>query len=674
MVSGGQAIDEMPGDSIASATEPSSPASLTPSGSLRTEGNRTLTWLVAAGTYLAFSLLLWWNVWSGHPTTTATCGCGDSSLFTWFMEWPAHALAHGLNPFHSTAVGYPGGVNLLSNTSVLAVGVVLAPVTWLFGPVASLNVALTVAPVLSALAMLFLLRRWVTWTPAAFVGGLLYGFSPFAIGALSGSYLMVGVAVVPPLVVAGLDELMIRQRRPPVVTGVGIGLLLVVQFFIGTEALAIMVMTTALGVLLVVLYAARLAPSVLRSHARHAMVGLAAGGLTSVVLLAYPAWYALAGPSHLSEPIWPGTTLRYSGAVFKNFFDPTPAATGLRALNRIVGGYQGPDLSRQYFGWGTAAVLVAGLVLWRRDLRLWLFGALAVVTGVLALGQQHSMWLPWQALSTLPLFENIIPSRFLVETYFAVAVMVALIVDHAHHAAIDILDSRRKSPGNAWWARCAGIAVAAVALVPIADYLAPGLPFTVQPITLPTWFRSVAPHLRGHQVVLVLPAPFSLNQSALTWQAVDHDAFTMAGQVGPGGQAARAGVEAGGLTVLSDASVYLGGTPPGRRPIAAAREALDGWGVTTVIIPDQPSLPTYDQIVSVPTAVALITAATGTLPEYRAGAWVWTGVQHSGPPVSVSSTRFTECTLFLPSHGASAVHRAIACVLSGRAVDTPRRR
>ena len=54
-------------------------------------------------------------------------------------------------------MSHPGGVNLLDNTSVLALGIPLAPVTWVVGPVASMNVALTLAPALSALAMFLLL-------------------------------------------------------------------------------------------------------------------------------------------------------------------------------------------------------------------------------------------------------------------------------------------------------------------------------------------------------------------------------------------------------------------------------------------------------------------------------------------------------------------------------------
>ena len=92
--------------------------------------------LLGAGAYLLLSGFVWSNVWR-HPTSTTTCGCGDTSLFTWFLEWPAYAIAHGLNPFYSTAMHVPSGVNLLANTSVVAIGVLLAPVTWLFGPVAT---------------------------------------------------------------------------------------------------------------------------------------------------------------------------------------------------------------------------------------------------------------------------------------------------------------------------------------------------------------------------------------------------------------------------------------------------------------------------------------------------------------------------------------------------------
>src|SRR5581483_6705241 len=110
--------------------------------------------------------------WTSHPSVTTTCGCGDAARFIWFFGWPPFAIAHGHGLFWSAWLFHPTGVNLLDDTSVLALSVPLAPVTALAGPVLSLNVGLTLAPALSAMTMWALLRRWVGWAPAAFVGGL----------------------------------------------------------------------------------------------------------------------------------------------------------------------------------------------------------------------------------------------------------------------------------------------------------------------------------------------------------------------------------------------------------------------------------------------------------------------------------------------------------------------
>ena len=187
------------------ATDPRLAPSLD-GGRSTTARRARLIWPLAGAAYLLLSVLMWWNVWSTHPTSTSICGCSDNSLYTWFLDWPAHAIAHGMDPLYSSAMGYPHGVNLLANTSELAIGVPLAPITWIFGPIATLNVALTLGPALSALAMFALLQRWVSWSPASFIGGLAYGFSPFVLSNLEVSHLDFTMAFVPPLVIACLDE------------------------------------------------------------------------------------------------------------------------------------------------------------------------------------------------------------------------------------------------------------------------------------------------------------------------------------------------------------------------------------------------------------------------------------------------------------------------------------
>ena len=236
----------------------------------------------------------------------------------------------------SKVLFYPNGMNLLANASSLAFGVVLAPITWLFGPIAALNVALTLSPALSALAMFVLLRRWVSWSPASFAGGLLYGFSPLALYQLTNAHLMIGMAAVPPLVVLCLDELLIRQQRSAVKTGVILGLLVTLQFFIGTEVLLMMAVTGLAGLVVVVGYAAWQHPDALKRNARYASVGLCAALVTAAILLAYPAWFALDGPSHFTGAIWQAFNLQSGGNTLSRLLVPEVRLLGQKRSRHIA--------------------------------------------------------------------------------------------------------------------------------------------------------------------------------------------------------------------------------------------------------------------------------------------------------------------------------------------------
>ncbi len=617
---------------------------------------------LAAAAYLGLSLVVWWGVWSTHPTSTTTCGCGDSALFLWFLAWPAHALAHGLDPFHSVAMSHPGGVNLLANTSELALGAVLAPLTWAVGPVASLNVALTLAPALSATACFVLVRRWVAWAPAAFAAGLVYGFSPLVLVSLSDGHLMLGWAVVPPLAVACVDELLSGRRRP-VAVGLVLGLLLVVQFFVGTEVLLLLGIVAVPAALLLLAHGLAHRDD-LRAVARRVGVGLGTAAATAGVLLAWPAWYALAGPSHTSGRVWPTLELGTEGTTLRAYLWPTPVSAGFSAFTHRVGGYQGPTLSGQYVGLGVAAVAVVGLVVWRRDRRLWFFGALTAVSVVLSLGVERSVWLPWRIVAGLPLLENVIPSRFLVVTYLSLGVMVGIVVDRTRTSVAH----RSRGPGppaRRWVAPLAGVAVAVFALAPVAAYLAPTVPMTTQPVRPPTWFTTVAPRLPAHRVLLVFPVPYQVIESAMAWQAVVDFPYAMVGGGGPGGVVQRAGAQRAGAEAIARASFTF--TPPALRAgdVTATRRALAAWGVTGVVLPDQPGLAPYDRVTSVPYTAAFVTAVLGRAPVRRAGSWVWTGVGR-GMPVGPGPTpaAVDRCVALGGTGSPAAVARVADCVLA----------
>ncbi|HWE70602.1 MAG TPA: hypothetical protein VG205_09580, partial [Acidimicrobiales bacterium] len=535
--------------------------------------------------------------------------------------------------------------------------VVLAPVTWLFGPVASLNVALTLSPVLSALAMFVLLRRWVSWSPAAFAGGLLYGFSPLVIVNLADAHLMAGLLVIPPLVVACLDELLFRQRRPPVRTGVVLGLLGVVQFFIGTEILAIMVITAVIGVGLIAGYAARRRPSEFRRRAGHASKALGAAALVGGALLAYPTWFALVGPAHLSGLIWPTVKPGYYGTNLPALVRLNATAPQALQAQRL-GGYQGYGLHQgEYLGLGLILVVALGVIWWRRDRRLWLFGVVGVICVALSLSvarQVNSYWVPWRILVRVPVIQNILPDRFMAMTFLCAAVLLGLIVDHCHRSVLDwwrtSLDRTSRPPSQpaaGRWRVIAGLvaaAVALVALVPTSLAYADSLPLVLPAVVLPEWFTTVAPHLPPGKVLLTYPSTFGGFQSSLTWQAVDRMSFSLVEGGGPGGVLSRAGSRRDAYIELGNAAFILDpSTAFTAATVATVRHALITWGVTTVVIPDQPELPAYEQGFNTSYTVGLMTAALGVAPEFQARAWTWTLGPVILPSLTVDPAAFRLC-------------------------------
>ncbi len=113
---------------------------------------------------LLWSLVYTAAIWtSGHPGGFLfTNERADTQQEIWFLGFAAHAIRHGQNPFFTTLMyAGRGGVNTLANTSELAIGVLLAPVTWIFGPVLSVNLATLMAPVVTG-AVTFRCLRHVT--------------------------------------------------------------------------------------------------------------------------------------------------------------------------------------------------------------------------------------------------------------------------------------------------------------------------------------------------------------------------------------------------------------------------------------------------------------------------------------------------------------------------------
>jgi hypothetical protein len=303
-------------------------------------------------------------------------------------------------------------------------------------------------------------------------------------------------------------------------------------------------------------------------------------------------------------------------------------------------------------------VLVAGVVAWRRDRRLWFFGALAAVAVVASLGNQ-SYWTPWRLFNHVPLVQNILTGRFVAITSLCAAIMLAVIVDRTYGWAASLLrglveterSRHRPAPRGALVGVLAGgaaLVVAAVAVVPVGSALANNVPLTIRAVALPAWFSDVAPHLPPGQVVLTFPPP-GFGASTLAWQAVDSLHFAMATGAGPESILQRAGRERAGQAVIGAASFSLNGTPkPTTANIDALRKALAGWGVTLIAVPNPKSLvPPFDQFDNAAWALGMFTVVLHHEPQFRGDTWVWPNVNalgRGGHHYSISDAAFAACT------------------------------
>jgi hypothetical protein len=88
--------------------------------------------------------------------------------------------------------------------------------------------------------------------------------------------------------------------------------------------------------------------------------------------------------------------------------------------------------------------------------------------------------------------------------------------------------------------------------------------------------------------------------------------------------------------------------------------------VTAVVLPDQPDLPVYDRVTSVPFVAALMAAVTGRAPRHEAGTWVWTVTGHDLHP-NLTIAALARCASDFAVLQSETVERVVSCV---RAVAT----
>ena len=502
----------------------SAPISVIPAAEPETEPDRrprfwrSLTWRdgLAILSFVVVSLFvtapLWLNL--DHELRDDP---QDQSFFEWMLAHGARVVTDGVYPFFSDRMNYPDGVNMMANTSVLAVSLPMTPITLMFGPHVSFNVFLTLALAITGISWYLVLSRvFVASRLAAWVGALFCTFAPSMISHAGGHPNIVSQFLVPLIIWRCLA---LRTPGRALRNGLILAGLLVWQAFINLEILFM----TAVGL---GIFCAVQAIHRRRSHRGETLAFLRGLGVTAAVTLAalaYPLAVQFFGPqSYHGLPEF----VRNFGADLGSF---TAYASRSVAGDSVIAGRlaQNPAEENAFFGWGMV-ILFLGLVVWmRRQVTVLTMAGVALLFAAMSLGPRiflnginTGIPGPWALLHSVPVLNSAVPTRWAM----AIAPVVGIILALGCQRAIDLV---RTQPSTRGPVRVAMITAVAMALVPLAPTPLQTVPMAPVPefVTSGQWKQYVD---ENHTVV-TLPLPDSSYPDPLRWTAYTGQDMRIAG-------------------------------------------------------------------------------------------------------------------------------------------------
>ncbi|HVB82147.1 MAG TPA: hypothetical protein VNE82_19625 [Candidatus Binataceae bacterium] len=375
--------------------------------------------------YLSLSLLFFARGLGGNFSTYHLATGPDPAQSIWFLAWWAHAIVHHLNPLLPTVVFAPVGANLTWATDVPLVMLLAAPLTLTVGPIATYNALMLLAPALAGWGA-FILCRYLArqWWPA-WLGGWVFGFSPYVLGAMLSHLHVVQIFPIPLILWLVLRRL--NGEIDPRRFVAGMVLLLVVQFGCFVESFA----TTAVFGAMALGLALLLIEGDMRGRLWSLIPPLAAAYALSAALLVPFLYYMFAygAPHGVVFSSWDFSADLLSLVI------PTPLNElgRLAPLAAIAAKFRtGLDEAGSYIS--LPLLVVATLYArtgWRTPAGR-LVVDLLVIMCVLSMGPwlqiagRITFGLPWLVLERLPLLEKALPGRFAIYVYLILAVMVAI--------------------------------------------------------------------------------------------------------------------------------------------------------------------------------------------------------------------------------------------------------
>ena len=304
----------------------------------------------------------------------------DVSIYVWDLWWVARQIIHLHNPWSTTYLAAPVGLQLGYHTLVPLLGVLVAPVTLTFGPSAAYNLLNIVVPGLACYAMYRAARLWLPTLAGAIAAGAFFGLSAMltyqAWYHINISY---GTVFLPMTL-----ERAVRLRRDPTVgRGAILGVVLGASLLVNQESTVMALMLAALTLVPWLVGSGALSTVLVRIKA------LAAAAVAGVVV-ASPQLVAMFQQARAGGNAATAASLGYTRWVANllSLFAPSPrlANYGLTAGLGHIYTSQTQLETLNTFGVVLSALAVFGLIVsWRRR-SAWLLALLWLGGAALALG------------------------------------------------------------------------------------------------------------------------------------------------------------------------------------------------------------------------------------------------------------------------------------------------
>jgi hypothetical protein len=306
----------------------------------------------------------------------------DTASYVWGFWWVAHQVTHLGNPWFTSYMAAPVGVELGFHTLMPLPGVLFTPLTLAFGPSFSYNLLVTLLPGLLCYAMYRAARLWLRSATGAVAAGVFFGLSSML---TQQTWYHLNIALGAMFLPMALEASVRLRRNPGQRQAVILGLVMGAAVLTDQESSVLAAIVTGLVLLPWLLRRpgwARLWPVLLAT-----VIGAVVGSPQIVAMLQEVGQGGLTISSQLLA-----VSYKQYGIGLPGMFTPTPRVANF-GLSTLAGPFvHGRDNEGMpMFGTVLTVLAICGLIASYRRRSAWLLAALWAGCAALALGT--SLWI-----------------------------------------------------------------------------------------------------------------------------------------------------------------------------------------------------------------------------------------------------------------------------------------